>query len=609
MNDRSKLFAILAVAAVLNCVAGIGVMAYVSKGYEEAVHAANTHQVGSVLNRYVADAAWDAYADAVAAVAAEIAQQQEVRGLVSAGDTAGLSETLPQMLRRNAITSGAVNVLGLTAYDANGAVIADYAVTGGVASPPALTGRLVAREGRDRLQQMSHTWTANGAPRMSLVVPVGGLRVVGYLALHTDPLHALMAADHRLGMAVTFLSPIDGRVLADPESYILPDTAIPAGATVPVSFPDGETAFDAAVNWDVRETTATMASMRVISSVVLFGVIALIGLATIGLVFQLMRRIARKEAEAAESAMQAKAAEEDGRRTAADAARVEAAAERRRNMIATADALDASVNGVVQALSAAATQIEGSAGALVELAATTTSRGREAGTASMNTSAEVQTAAAASEEVSVSINEIVNRVAQSARISGNAVGEAESVGAKVRALGEVTTRIGDVVDLIRAVAEQTNLLALNATIEAARAGEAGKGFAVVASEVKALASQTAKATEEIATQIGSVQAAVGDVVSAIDGITAIIREISGISSDVAYTVEEQRAATTEIASAVAKAATGAAGIAGNVSEVTEAAALTSDKASELRAAAGDLTAQAQTLRHEMNRFLEEQRAA
>jgi methyl-accepting chemotaxis protein len=245
----------------------------------------------------------------------------------------------------------------------------------------------------------------------------------------------------------------------------------------------------------------------------------------------------------------------------------------------------------------------------VELAATTTSRGREAGTASMNTSAEVQTAAAASEEVSVSINEIVNRVAQSARISGNAVGEAESVGAKVRALGEVTTRIGDVVDLIRAVAEQTNLLALNATIEAARAGEAGKGFAVVASEVKALASQTAKATEEIATQIGSVQAAVGDVVSAIDGITAIIREISGISSDVAYTVEEQRAATTEIASAVAKAATGAAGIAGNVSEVTEAAALTSDKASELRAAAGDLTAQAQTLRHEMNRFLEEQRAA
>jgi methyl-accepting chemotaxis protein len=190
----------------------------------------------------------------------------------------------------------------------------------------------------------------------------------------------------------------------------------------------------------------------------------------------------------------------------------------------------------------------------------------------------MQTVAAAAEQLSASIAEISRQVAQSAKISGKAVDDAQRTDTIVRALAEGAQKIGDVVGLITSIAGQTNLLALNATIEAARAGDAGKGFAVVASEVKNLASQTAKATEEIGTQISQIQAATKDAVDAIGSITRTIEGISAIATTIASAVEEQGSATSEIARSVHQTAHAAQDVTVNITGVNRAAGETGEAA-------------------------------
>ena len=233
----------------------------------------------------------------------------------------------------------------------------------------------------------------------------------------------------------------------------------------------------------------------------------------------------------------------------------------------------------------------------------------EAAIAAERAAANVEAVAAAAEELTASIDEIKRQVGESSRIAAAAEAEAEQTNGKVRGLAEAAERIGTVVALISDIASQTNLLALNATIEAARAGEAGKGFAVVAGEVKGLASQTARATEEITRQIAAVQAATGETVGAIDHIGAIIREINAIGGQVTAAVDGQGTATAEIARNVLEAAGGTRAVTRNVGGVSEAADQTGQSARAMLDAVLALAGRCDSLRGEVDRFVADIRQA
>jgi len=224
-------------------------------------------------------------------------------------------------------------------------------------------------------------------------------------------------------------------------------------------------------------------------------------------------------------------------------------------------------------------------------------------------SANVNTVASAAEELSSSISEISRQISQASTVASNAVAEASQTNAKIQGLADAADKIGQVLDLITDIADQTNLLALNATIEAARAGDAGKGFAVVASEVKNLASQTAKATEEISSQITGVQASSRDAVAAIESITKTISELDAIAAAIASAVEEQGAATNEIARNVEQAAEGTQDVSTNIVAVTHAANETNAATSKIEEASVELSKQSRDLEEAVQSFLRSVRIA
>jgi len=246
-------------------------------------------------------------------------------------------------------------------------------------------------------------------------------------------------------------------------------------------------------------------------------------------------------------------------------------------------------------VAAASTQMTGISQSMAGAAEETASQSQTVAGAAEEINANMQTVASATEEMSSSINEISTQVAQSSSVAQQAVQETESTNTTIQELNEAAVKIGEVIGLINDIASQTNLLALNATIEAARAGEAGKGFAVVASEVKNLATQTARATEDISNQITGMQTSTGTCVTAIGGVTKIIGEMSQISSVIAAAVEEQSAATSEISRTVSEATQGAADIAQNISGVAEASQSTASGAAEALSAAEGLVGMAKTM--------------
>jgi methyl-accepting chemotaxis protein len=292
-----------------------------------------------------------------------------------------------------------------------------------------------------------------------------------------------------------------------------------------------------------------------------------------------------------------------------DAQNKASAAGRRAELIRFADEFEATVGGIVANVSASAVQLESSAGTLTRTAETTQSLSGQAAGASEQASDNMQSIAAATEELSASVDEIGRQAQESNRIAEAAVLQAQQTDGRIGKLSRAAQEIGDVVKLITAIAEQTNLLALNATIEAARAGDAGRGFAVVASEVKSLASQTAKATEEISTHIAGMQGATQESVAAIKEIGGTIAQISNIASTIASAVREQSTATQEIARSVQNVAEGTSEAATNITEVNKGAAETGSASSNVLQAARTLSSESTRLREELDRFMANIRAA
>ncbi len=283
--------------------------------------------------------------------------------------------------------------------------------------------------------------------------------------------------------------------------------------------------------------------------------------------------------------------------------------QKQKEMEELASSFEQNVLGIVESVAAAATELETTAQTMAKTAEHTSEKSTTVSAAAEEATANVSVVATAAEEMGASVSEIAQQVSHSTEIAGQAVERAQTTNDTIESLARAAEKVGEVVNMISDIAEQTNLLALNATIESARAGEAGRGFAVVASEVKSLATQTAKATEDIAGQIQGMQEITSQSVDAIGAIRSTIDEMNEVSVAINAAVEEQSAATQEIARNTQEAATGTQDVSRNIVQVLEGANETGAASGNVVDAAGELGKQAETLRTQVEDFLRNIRAA
>lgn len=286
----------------------------------------------------------------------------------------------------------------------------------------------------------------------------------------------------------------------------------------------------------------------------------------------------------------------------------QAAIEQKRVMNEMADNFHASVGGVIETVSSAATELNASAQSMTSISEETSHRANGVAAASEEASTNVNSVAAASEQMSKSIEEIGQQIRQASAVSREAVSKVEDTSSQMTTLSDTAETIGEVISMISEIADQTNLLALNATIESARAGEAGKGFAVVASEVKSLANETAKATGQIREQIDQIQVATREAVVSMTDINDVIRQLDEISGAIATAMEEQAATTQEIANNVQEAAAGTVEVTRNITGVTQASQEAGSASQQVLSASSELSQQAEVLQGEVQNFIATVRA-
>ena len=316
MTHRRKLLGILIASAALSCIAATGAMYLATARYEQATRDLQIERVGYILNRYVNETVWQLFAADIGGIARDIAQEDNLRKAVSTADRDGLKHLLPEAWRRDAVSSGRVPMLGITVYQGDGTVMAEHVSVPALRPTAALSDLLSKRQGNDRLARLRHVWTDGGAPRLSVVVPVGGLRLAGYLAVHVDPLHALHNLDDRLGMHIVFTSADGAKRLAELQNFKIADGATVLHGEFMVKAPSGLPVFRANVAWDETETTNLMLNIRQWSFAILIAALTLITAATLMLVLIVSRQMAREETEAATAALSAKRAEDDAWRRA-----------------------------------------------------------------------------------------------------------------------------------------------------------------------------------------------------------------------------------------------------------------------------------------------------
>jgi len=311
MTPRRQLEIIVAVSMVTGFIAAAGAMYVATARYELATRAVQVERVSKFVERYVNEVVWQRHAEDVQSLASDIAGEFHVRSAVAETDRDGLKQLLPSLGRRYAVTSGHIALRGVTVYDADGNVLAEHMNAPGLRATEALSSLLAARQGNARFARLRHVWTLDGAPYLSVAVPVGGLRLTtGYLAVHVDPLHALRDLDNYLGMGVLIASVDGAHALAELHEYEIPDSAAKLEAEVLIRSPEGKPVFRVETQSDESAPTNMMAAIRAWSFLVLFAVLSLIAVVTIALVLLVSRRMAREEADAAKAALDAKRTEE-----------------------------------------------------------------------------------------------------------------------------------------------------------------------------------------------------------------------------------------------------------------------------------------------------------
>jgi methyl-accepting chemotaxis protein len=612
MRSRVGLLPLIVVAnlAVLASAAFVGHR--MTGAYDTAFGEFRHQSAQAMLDVRVSGELWDRHAGEVASLAQTISQAQALRQAVTQKDAAALGPLLAEEWRRGTVSSGQIRLHGLVVLDTQLAPVAEAWRPTRETLEPALLAAARARTGQDRLKLLTTTWLSEGRPRMTVLAPVGGLRLAGYIAVTVDPLPALGAIDRALSMAVTVTRLDSPEVLHDPQGVATPAGPSAVPARLIVRGMDGAPLAAAETVADLSALDARLGGIRA-DALLLF--LAVSGLAASGatLVVWLAIRRARRATEDAAAALAEREAE--ARRLEAERAELahkadrEAAEARAEATQRLAETLQARVQGAVRGIEAQAAALRSAADALA--AQSQGSRGIAGSVSGSCEAAQVEADQVAAEcgTVTDAVSDMTRRCADAAARATDAVRRAEQAAGIASRLTSASAEIGRVLELIGEIAGRTTLLALNATIEAARAGEAGKGFAVVASEVKQLAAQTAKATTEIASRITAMREGSDGTAAALSEIGADVRAIDTELATLVDAVGTQAASVRAMAAAAASAAAGAAAARSGMGELDQSVASADRSVAEVGRAIAALGQELSALDRDVGNVIAELKAA